>query len=282
MSILNGFHKLVGLVNYCSLPNQLSMLLFVAFLPRCASQSDKVPPPLIQFSLQEKGEGYYTKTADYNLTFSDTGIQFSANNDSNFWQFEFETAHKTNPQKKEDQLVYEEQFPGTNLQFYDKGKGQAAYDFILEPGADPICLNINNLQSRKLIVDSLQLNPYINTAGELILPTNHGEIRHSAPYAYQEIEGEKIPVESHFVLEDGCLSFKTVAYEESYALVIDPTVSFVPDVPLTTMMLSSATYHEGCLLQPGEALVTYGSFSPTHNSVAFMQTLGEKYLPYLT
>ncbi|NJK83393.1 MAG: hypothetical protein HC912_05825 [Saprospiraceae bacterium] len=123
-------------------------------------------------------------------------------------------AQPTTPELENGKVVYKNFAPNADLVVYDKGNGNAGYDVILQPNA-----NIADAQFK------VQHDASINDDGELVIPISSGNIRHSAPYAYQEIDGETIEVESRFALAEGILSFEVGAYEEDYALVIDPTIT---------------------------------------------------------
>ena len=179
----------------------------------------------------QKDETSFTATAlDYRLEFTSDGIAVKSKPDieqGSEWLIYFDGAEPEQSvlhqnEDKSAALVYQNLYPETNLHFYDKGNGRAAYDFILAPGAkvSDICLNLEGPKP-----------PFINQYGELVLPLAEGEIRHSAPYSYQEIDGQKKIVESRFVLEDNCLSFEVGAYDQNYPLTIDPTISFAPPMP---------------------------------------------------
>ncbi len=112
-------------------------------------------------------------------------------------------------------VEYKDLYPNTDLIFYENG-GQAKYDFVLEAGADP---SLIRMQYRGQ--DELKLK-----GGNLFIKTSLGNVQEQAPFAYQEIGGEKLRVDCKFKLEGNVLSFDLGKYDESKVLVIDPTLIF--------------------------------------------------------
>ena len=118
-------------------------------------------------------------------------------------------------------VVYKGIYEGIDWKFYGKGKGKVAYDFILEPGANPedIRMELDNVDQA-----------YIDPEGSLIMAAESGRIRHTAPMAYQEIAGGRVEVESQFVVEDDFVGIELGEYDEAYQLIIDPTLEMMMDV----------------------------------------------------
>ncbi|MEW6499130.1 MAG: SBBP repeat-containing protein, partial [Cyanobacteriota bacterium] len=68
--------------------------------------------------------------------------------------------------------------------------------------------------------------------GALIIKTETGELIDSAPYVYQEINGEIKEVESAYkLLGDGTVGFSLGAYDSAHTLVIDPVLIYYQQVP---------------------------------------------------
>ena len=183
---------------------------------------------------------YQVKADGYQMELSETAMKVHLEQSiTEPVSFQFEGASVVKPRLENKEILYEELYPATNLRLYDKGEQQVGYDIILHSGGNvnAICLQIES-EEAPIIQD-----------GALLVPTADGIIRHSQPYTYQEIEGERVVVESAFKLEGDCLAFEVGAYDERHTLVIDPMVSFIPNSALMpTMMATSST-----TLTPGVA-----------------------------
>ena len=96
-------------------------------------------------------------------------------------------------------------------------EGQFKYEFVISPfqGYDVIQLNYAGHESIK-----------VNAAGDLEISTSIGKIFEEKPFAYQEINGEKVEVECNFVLSGDNVSFQLGKYDQSEVLVIDPVLVF--------------------------------------------------------
>ena len=146
----------------------------------------------------------------------------------------------------EREARYEAVYPGTNLRLYDKGDGNAGYDFDLAPGADPsrICMKLDQYAMAS-----------INDEGELVLHLANEEIHHTAPVAYQDIDGERKTVESRFVLAEGCVGFEMGDYDPAYGVTIDPKVykRMVCGVSIDNVTVSGCFY-DATLMQSRVAI----------------------------
>ena len=174
---------------------KLAILLFaiMAFVGCNSSQKDG---PHFTLSSQEEGL-LELQTEHYQLSLDANQIVLQTEQDAIAMQLD--NAQPTSPHIKGEEAYYEGIYPGTSLRFYEKGEGLAAYDFILQPGANvqDICLKFD------------QTTASISEEGDLIMPLSEGFVKHSKPYSYQEINGEKVEVESNFLLADNCVSFES-------------------------------------------------------------------------
>ncbi|HKY05741.1 MAG TPA: SBBP repeat-containing protein, partial [Blastocatellia bacterium] len=103
-------------------------------------------------------------------------------------------------------------------QVYYGNQQQLEYDFIVAPGADarPITLAFEGAQSVR-----------IDRAGDLVLTTPAGELRHLKPFVYQEIGGRKQQISARYVMKrKGQVGFEIGAYQKSRPLVIDPVLVY--------------------------------------------------------
>ncbi|MEM1326336.1 MAG: PKD domain-containing protein, partial [Bacteroidota bacterium] len=126
--------------------------------------------------------------------------------------------------KRDGAVTITDAYYKTDLRFYDNKEGNINYDVILHPGA--------NVEDVKIDLSEYKA-AYINHDGELAIPVVNGELRHSKPYVYQDIESEHRVVNSKFTLEDGQLGFDVGDYDENHTLIIDPTIYGVEEESFT-------------------------------------------------
>jgi uncharacterized repeat protein (TIGR01451 family) len=101
--------------------------------------------------------------------------------------------------------------------YYGK-QGQLEYDFEVAPGADPKQVALQFGGTEKLKLDE---------AGNLVLPSQGGDVRLEAPQVYQRFGVERKRVSGKFVLRAANeVGFELGEYDRSRALVIDPTLSY--------------------------------------------------------
>jgi gliding motility-associated-like protein len=115
-----------------------------------------------------------------------------------------------------EKVYYENVFSGIDMCFYDQ-KGGLKYDIILHPGSNPdhVLFRYNGLDDIKI------------RGGNLILKTSISTTKEMKPVAYQMIEGDSIPVDCQFVLEDNLVSFLLPnSYHKDFPLIIDPSLVF--------------------------------------------------------
>lgn len=111
---------------------------------------------------------------------------------------------------------YQEVYPGVDLVFYGN-QGQLEYDFQVAPGADPSQAELEFNGARQLQVKD----------GALVIKCPGGDVRLEAPQVYQEISGQKHPVQGSFVLRGtNRAGFAIGAYDRSRELIIDPILNF--------------------------------------------------------
>ncbi len=198
----------IGL-RYVLLPTIILLLI------ACARQETEEFVSAEDIAFQASEQAIVTAANGYALRFQEDGIYMQTPDDMDGWMFKLGGADQAAIQVddwNENELWYRSIYPKIDLRFYDEGKGNAGYNFRVKAGGDPnqICLTLEG-----------KGQAHIAKQGELVLPTEHGEIRHSIPYAYQEIDGTKQVVTSKFVLKDGCLGFAIGDYDKRYDLIIN-------------------------------------------------------------
>jgi len=137
------------------------------------------------------------------MTASESKVNYFAGNDKNNWRSDIQTY---------DEIVYPRLYAGIDLTLKAYG-GKVEKVFTVYPGANPaeIAVQVNG-------VDEIR----VNDSGELEINTGDGVLKMTAPIAYQEAGGEKVPVEVAYDLRDGLYRFRLGRYDHSRPLVIDP------------------------------------------------------------
>lgn len=95
-------------------------------------------------------------------------------------------------------------------------EGEIKYDFVVSPGGDPdqIVWRYSDFVS----VDKKR--------GRLVAEANGQEFIDGEPFAYQNIEGEKVEVRARYKLRGDSVVFSLGRYEEELPLIIDPNFIF--------------------------------------------------------
>jgi len=133
---------------------------------------------------------------------------------------------------------YENAYPGVDLVYYGNQQ-QLEYDFVVAPGADPHAITLDVASDA---ADSRISKPLrISGDGDLLVPTEGGEVRFKKPTIYQpaknsdvhqlgadpsELDGSH-PIDGRWVLQaDNRVGFQLGAYDSSLPLIIDPVLSY--------------------------------------------------------
>ncbi|MGK7921690.1 MAG: SBBP repeat-containing protein [Trichodesmium sp.] len=114
-------------------------------------------------------------------------------------------------------IEYENLYENIDL-IYSSVDGNIKTDFIVAPGGNTsqIILNYSGVEEINILPD-----------GTLSIDTKSGELSEAPPIAYQEINGEQIPVEvAYQLLENNQVGFQIGEYNPNYELIIDPTVEY--------------------------------------------------------
>jgi hypothetical protein len=134
-------------------------------------------------------------------------VNYLRGNDPKQWRTDIPTYEK---------VKYTNVYPGIDLVYYGRAR-QLEYDFIVAPGADPQVIALSFSGGKLQLSDS----------GDLVLATATGEVRFQKPVLYQEIEGQKQPVEGQYVRRGtDRIGFQVGTYDATRPLVIDPVLSY--------------------------------------------------------
>jgi uncharacterized repeat protein (TIGR01451 family) len=112
---------------------------------------------------------------------------------------------------------FQEIYPGINLSYYGSQR-QLEYDFEVAPGADPNRIRLSCDGARVLNIDA---------DGDLVLKLDDGELRQHKPIIYQNLNGQRVPIDGRFVIRrQGEIGFEIGKYDTNNPLVIDPTLVY--------------------------------------------------------
>src|SRR5262249_54084140 len=115
------------------------------------------------------------------------------------------------------EVVYREVWDGIDLRL-SRNSSDLEQEFVVKPGGD-----LTQIQVAFKGIDGL----HVAGDGSLVIHTAFGELRERPPRIYQEIAGQRVPVEGRFILtSQTTYTFKVKDYNPQYALVIDPTVLY--------------------------------------------------------
>jgi VCBS repeat-containing protein len=112
---------------------------------------------------------------------------------------------------------YSQVYLGVDIEYYGR-EGLLEYDWIVRPQADAGAIAIRFRGANDMSLDS---------AGNLRLQVNGGELVQRAPVAYQTIGGNHISVAAEYDLRaDGSVGITLGNYDHSQVLVIDPVLVY--------------------------------------------------------
>ena len=116
-----------------------------------------------------------------------------------------------------DSVTYADVFPGIDIRYLGE-KQTLRYDVLIDAGADPSAIELAIEGAAGVSIDA---------QGRLVIATERGRtLRFDAPETYQDIDGERISVDSSYTISDGIVGFELGDYDLAYALVIDPDLEY--------------------------------------------------------
>ena len=165
-------------------------------------------------------------------------------------------------------------YPGVDLVYYGT-RGHFAFDFVVEPGADPGRIQ---LAFERVIRTSPPLRLEMADDGNLIIRVGDDEMYLKKPHVYQDIGASQTVVPGEFVLHppsgqdrsDGnddvmIVAFRLGPYDRSQRLVIDPVLTYstrVGGIAGLTRSRDIAIDSDGMVYVVGE---TFGDVFPVEN-----------------
>lgn len=162
-------------------------------------------------------------------------------------------------------VTYKSIYPGIDLVYYGY-QGQLEYDFIVAPQRNPQSIHLKFGGARA----------EVDSAGDLILHGNGGEVRFRRPVAYQLLGNqsrEKHFIDSRFVLRaNNQVAFELAPYDHSRALIIDPVLLYstylggsFEDQPFSIAVDANGSAYIAGLTCSANFPVTSGAFETTHH-----------------
>ncbi|MEZ5039327.1 MAG: SdrD B-like domain-containing protein [Saprospiraceae bacterium] len=216
----------------------MGVCLFLLSLLLTTCQQPLQIKPLRFFPTDENA--FEANAMDYRLAIGPSEMAFHTNGKEQ-WQMRFVDASPdvfpapflAKAGNAADELWYQGLYEGVDLRVYDKGTGNAGYDFILKEGKNAALITLELASETSF---------EIKETGDLVMQTADGEVRHTSPHSYQVINGIKVEVDSRFVLQS-CNSSKVFGeghpivqnvgfelgeYNTAYPVIIDPEIIYSP------------------------------------------------------
>jgi hypothetical protein len=135
---------------------------------------------------------------------------------------------------------YQDAYPGVDLVYYGNQQ-QLEYDFVVAPGSDPRIITLDVSADSEVSGKRATAPLRIADNGDLLVPTDGGEVRFHKPVVYQPekstgvhaIGGDpnavtaKNTVDGRWILKtNNQVGFEVASYDASRPLVIDPALSY--------------------------------------------------------
>ena len=135
---------------------------------------------------------------------------------------------------------YQDAYPGVDLVYYGNQR-QLEYDFVVAPGSDPRIITLD-VSADSEVSGKRTIAPLrIAENGDLLVPTDGGQVRFHKPVVYQPENSSSIhaiggnpdavtaknTIDGRWILKAGNqVGFEVASYDPSRALVIDPALSY--------------------------------------------------------
>src|SRR5829696_7399649 len=162
------------------------------------------------------------------------------------------------------ELLYGGLWPGIDMSVRGEEGGKLKYELHLKPGSSVEDVRLGYRGAERLSVGA---------GGQLLVQTSLGVLKDAAPVSYQRIGGERVPVQSRYILkgDGGGYGFAVGAYDPRYPLIIDPGLDYS-----TFLGGAGRDNGQGVAVREGRAYVTgetsstdypttTGAFDRTHN-----------------
>ena len=116
-----------------------------------------------------------------------------------------------------ERIRYRNVWPGIDIVLYGSGL-QFEYDFVIAPGADPGIIRIKAEGISGVRTGSDQ---------SIVFQTPQGVFSQAKAVLYQEVGGNRIPVQANYVLtREGYIKLNVAGYDHTKSLVVDPVITY--------------------------------------------------------
>jgi hypothetical protein len=178
------------------------------FDPEALSTNPKTPVPTTVATVQIQFTGADAKVQPVGQDLLPGIVNYYIGDDPANWRTNVQTYGK---------LAYLNLYPGVDL-IYERQSGILKSTFVVHPGATA---DVIHLTYAGVVGIDLDAN------GDLLIHTPVGDIRESAPVAYQDIDKQQVKVPVSFKVSGNEVEFAVLdKYDPAYDLVIDPTLTY--------------------------------------------------------
>ncbi len=156
---------------------------------------------------------------------------------------------------------YVHPWPGVTVLYHDQPQTILRNEYHIEPGHIEQALSQIRLDYHRPLS--------LNSKGNLTINYGTGSMQESAPIAWQEIEGKKVPVQVKFILRGRhTVGFAASGYNPRYSLVIDPDLTwntFLGDSHADDYCFATALDASGNVFVAGSSGYSWGNPVMPHN-----------------
>ena len=131
-------------------------------------------------------------------------------------------------------VIYRSVVAGIDLLVYGNGR-EIEYDWLVAPGVDPSAIQYSFRGAQSVQLDS---------NGDLVIQAGGSEVRHGAPFLYQDLDGVRRQVDGSFVMaRDGSVGFRVGAYDRQRPLIVDPQIVYRTALSGPPIRFNQGTIH---------------------------------------
>ena len=164
-------------------------------------------------------------------------------------------------------VLYQELYPHTDLLVYARG-GNIKKEYRVREGGD-----VDKIRVRYEGIEQLR----VNEKGQLEILTGEGLLKEDAPLSYQLIEGERVEVQSEYIVVADCtLKYKIGDYRKDKELIIDPALYYSTylggsdsDVALAIAVDDGGNAYVTGLTSSTDFPLTGGSYDPSYSGGSY-------------
>ena len=160
--------------------------------------------------LRMKLEGANPRPAVSGLDELEGKVNYFIGDDSEKWRTNIPTFGR---------VRYASVYAGVDMVYYGNGQRQLEYDFEIRPGTDYRQIAFSFEGADKVEVEA--------ASGALLLQVGETTLRQPKPVVYQEVDGERVEIESRYEIKGGGrVGFAVSEYDAARPLIIDPVLAY--------------------------------------------------------